>query len=449
MKENEYMQYLEENFPFPITSETLTELKQLVNIDILEEVYVPKSELISKIDDGLNKCAALNRKYTELLHEHNFYFVFNQDCAPHFEYTNYTTENIKKYPIEKFLKFTETDYVERSEHYLFIKSKELLDKYGPAKSFGVFHPLSFYESENYLQSALFNIMNNILYSFDTLKNRKQSLDKGNSGEDYVARELDLFKDKYKFLENIILPYSDLKGKTSETDLYVLTPKGILVCEIKNKGNEKYVFKISSDGQWSKYNSQGKFLEVMDSPFAQNTRHCIATEQFLKDNGITDFKIIPVVIIANEQVRIENNSENIVIRASELYNLVERLQLPEKYDKEYQTKVFNILKDKSIKNENLFKVLSVKDNAEEKIINSTSKILDMYINLIEHKYNVLHDGLLRNSKIHFKRLKRMRIFYGICILFGIYSLVRIFTGHFSLMCLLPFILIYFFTSEVIE
>lgn len=448
MKENEYMQYLEENFPFPITSETLTELKHLVNIDILEEVYVPKSELTNRLIDAIYKCSDLNKKYMELLHKNNFDFIY-QDCNPHFTYSNYTTENIKKYPNEKLLKFMGTDYVELSETYLFKKSKELLDTYGRAKEFKLFQPHCFYESENYLQSALFDIMNNILYSFDDLKNKKLGLDKGTAGENYVSQELDLFKDKYKFLENIILPYSDLKGKTSETDLYVLTPKGILVCEIKNKGNEKYVFKISSDGQWSKYNSQGKFLEVMDSPFAQNTRHCIATEQFLKDNGITDFKIIPVVIIANESVRIENSSENIVIRASELYNLVERLKLPEIYDEEYQTKVFNIFKDKSIKNENLFKVLSVKDDVEEKIINSTSRILDMYINLIDHKYNVIHDGLLRNSEIHFKRLKRMRIFYGICILFGIYSLIRIFTGHFSLMCLLPFILIYFFTSEVIE
>lgn len=447
MKDNEYIQYLEENFPFPITSETLTELKQLVNIDILEEVYVPKSELTNRLIDAIYKCSDINKKYMELLHENNFDFIY-KDCNPHFEYSNYTTENIKKYP-SPYPDFIGTDYVKLSELYLFNKSKELLDTYGRAKEFKLFQAHCFYEAENYLQSALFDIMNNILISFDVLKNKKLSLDKGNAGEHYVSQELDLFKYKYKFVENIILPYSDLKGKTSETDLYVLTPKGILVCEIKNKGNEKYVFKISSDGQWSKYNSQGKFLEVMDSPFAQNTRHCIATEQFLKDNGITDFKIIPVVIIANESVRIEKDSENIVIRASELYNLVEGLELPEKYNEEYQTKVLNILKDKSIKKENLFKVLSVKDDAEEKIINSTSRILDMYIDFINHKYNVLHDGLLRNSKIHFKRLKRMRIFYGICILFGIYSLVRIFTGHFSLMCLLPFFLLYLFASEIVD
>lgn len=451
MNDKEYTKYLEENFPFPISSETLNELKQLINIDILEEIYVPRSELANKLSEGLYACSDLNKKFMELLHENNFDFVTPPDYAPRFEYTyngksNYPTDDIKTYKNENG-----TDYISLASDYIFKKDKEFLDVYGPVKKFKNFSPYSHFETENYLQSFLFDIMYNILISFDNLKNKKLSLDKGNAGEDYVAKELSLFKDKYKFAENIILPHSDLKGKTSETDLYVLTSKGILVCEIKNKGNEKYIFKIGKDGQWTKHNATGKFLETMDSPFAQNTRHCIATEQFLKDNGITDFKIIPVVIIANEQVRIENNSDNIVIRASELYNFVERLDYPEKYNEEYQNKVLNTLKDKSIKKENLFKVLSVKYDSEDKIISATSKVLDTYKSWLNYRYTVNYDGRLKNSKAHFKRFKKLKIFLGVCLLFDIYSIISIFTKHFSLICLLPLavtLLIFpFFKSEL--
>jgi len=227
----------------------------------------------------------------------------------------------------------------------------------------------------FTEELLLNLHDKIASAYRQLEQQYYGYAKGDAGEEYVSNELDLFKDKYKFAKNIKFRHEDLKGMTSETDLYVMTSKGLLVCEIKNKGNERYTFKISSDGQWSKYGDNGKFLSVEDSPFAQNTRHCIATEKLLKANGITDCRIIPVVIIGNEMVRIENDSENTVIRPSELYNYVERMNLPEKYGEQYQNKVIGILYDNNLEEENMFYVDVVPDGAFQSVTEYASRILE--------------------------------------------------------------------------
>ena len=262
--------------------------------------------------------------------------------------------------------------------------------------------------------------------------------KGDVGEDYVEKELDLFKNKYKFVKNVVFDYQDSKGKTSETDLYVITKKGILVCEIKNKGNEKYIFEITKDGQWSKCDSKGKLLEVMEtSPFAQNTRHCLATEKILEDNGIKDYKIIPVVIIGNEMVRIDNSSNNIVIRTSELYNLIEGLNLEEKYDEEYQNRIIDIFNSNRVDGENAFAIPVVREDAWN-ILDVGKDILETLKKCFEYEYEVKRYWLKEESRINTKRLRIRNIVLIVSLICSVLGIVWTFRSGFSAVVLLPFV-----------
>lgn len=232
----------------------------------------------------------------------------------------------------------------------------------------------------------------------------KGLAKGDHGEEYVDQTLELFHGKYKYAKNIKINHEDYKGKTSETDLYVMTSKGILVCEIKNKGNENCQFKISKDGQWSKYDRNGKFIEVMESPFAQNTRHCIATEMMLKANGIQDFKIIPVVIIANEKVRIDNDSDNSVIRISELYNFVEKLNYPEKYNEEYQQKILDLLYANHIEEDNYFDLNVVEEHMQKLTIDYA----EYYLQMIRDMMDLCSAICTKEKKLVEQELAKMKI-----------------------------------------
>lgn len=318
------------------------------------KMMVAKTEQTVLADTNWRKLYAIYEEYQELLKKHSYEVVWHQ--------------NLEKY----VLQYQNGKMVDAYNYRYSQKTKIFLDKYqNPCE-------------------ALVNVFMLLDSANGRYAGQYKGLAKGDHGEEYVDQTLELFQGKYKYAKNIKISHEDYKGKTSETDLYVMTEKGILVCEIKNKGNENFQFKISKDGQWSKYDRNGKFIEVMESPFAQNTRHCIATEKLLKENGVTDFKIIPVVIIANEKVRIDNDSDNSVIRISELYNFVEKLNYPEKYNEEYQQKIVDLLYENHIEEENFFELNIVEEHMHK-----------LTIDYAEYYLQMIHDMQSLCATIHIK------------------------------------------------
>ncbi len=301
-----------------------------------KETSIAKSEITEITKKQMEIMAEIYNRYMELVHEKGYDIVYD--------------EYAKRYELHQ-------------------QDRELY--YRPSASEKT---RNFLDNFNDPFEDIIDYHNIIVNTYLRYKNSFSGLAKGDQGETYVNEQLALFQGKYKYAQNIKLSNIDFKGKTSETDLYVITSKGILVCEIKNKGNKNYRFKISKDGQWRK--EKGNSSEVMESPFTQNTRHCIATERLLEENGITDYKIIPVVIIANEKVEIENHSENAVIRISELYNFVENLSAPESYTQEYQNKILELLEENNIKGDNYFTGYMVDSDMMSKTVTYAKYLLEM-------------------------------------------------------------------------
>lgn len=177
----------------------------------------------------------------------------------------------------------------------------------------------------------------IYNSFLTLREESEKnvriAQKGKSGEDYVSRILNQYRNKFFILENIVIPAYEQKGNTSETDVYIISSKGIFVCEVKNYGSSGQTLYIPEHGDWKILNSSGHFLSNKPSAFEQNERHCNATKSFIKEHLGIEVPIIPVVIIANDvvDVTIENPEKNIVIRANQINELVSGFQDALTYD----------------------------------------------------------------------------------------------------------------------
>lgn len=228
---------------------------------------------------------------------------------------------------------------------------------------------------------LHHLTNTLLNTYSALKAKQDGLIKGNEGEDYVNNKLSILSSRYIIKQNVVIPAYEFGGQTSETDIYVITSKGILVCEVKNRGNIDRIINISSDGQWKFLNAYTRsILEIMPSPIEQNTRHCLCTEKFLKQKGIPKIKLIPVIIIGNEYVQIENLSSNTVIRVSELYNYIENLNLPEIYTEEQQKQIADCF-NSSIKEDNKFDILEIAN--KENLLT----FIDNTFNLLERERSV--------------------------------------------------------------
>lgn len=191
--------------------------------------------------------------------------------------------------------------------------------------------------------------------------------KGERGESLTSKYFSLFEDKYHIINNIIIPIADSFAKSSEIDTFIITPKGIFICEIKNWGNEDETIIIGSDGKW--YRQIKRKKTPVSSPVEQNTRHRLATEKYLKQFGI-ECELIPLIVIANNKTNIENNSNNVVIRMSEVYNYIENYNLPETLSKQTQNQILNIL-DSCEKSEKKFPAISF--NMQEEYYNEYFRI----------------------------------------------------------------------------
>jgi hypothetical protein len=150
---------------------------------------------------------------------------------------------------------------------------------------------------------------------------------GVKGEQLVQNKLD--QHHLQYVQNPTLPEFDEKGNVvgaTEIDFIVVSMFGIHVIEVKNygaaKGQEQRIT-ISRDGQWSRIGS------TQENVTGQNDLHISAVEGVLFDadalQDIDRVKLLasPVFVIPNENVVINNQSPEKVIRTGFLYDTLVR------------------------------------------------------------------------------------------------------------------------------
>lgn len=144
------------------------------------------------------------------------------------------------------------------------------------------------------------------------------------GESAVDKELSLYKDKILNLSNIRL---ETEGTTVESDNIIISEKGIFLVEVKNYGaGHGGKLKISQDGLWTRHDNKGKEIEVEDIT-AQVYRHIGITQRFLNEQmkknniNIPYIEIKPIIVIANKNIKIENESAIPILRISNIYHYI--------------------------------------------------------------------------------------------------------------------------------
>jgi len=144
------------------------------------------------------------------------------------------------------------------------------------------------------------------------------------GEERVNKELDLFSDHWHILKNVRL---EVDGKSVETDNIILAEQGIFSVEVKNFSESgSYSLRITSDGQWLKVFKDGK-VEPMKDVWSQVNRHIFLKEKFINQHlkeinkDIPYSTIQPIVVIANDNILIDNQSDLPIMRISQVYRHV--------------------------------------------------------------------------------------------------------------------------------
>ena len=233
---------------------------------------------------------------------------------------------------------------------------------------------------------------------NTLSKEIKGRDKGEEGEERISEALNMYRNKYIIRENILLPAQSIGRDSSETDLYIITPKGVCVCEIKNYGKKGETLKISRDGMWSVAKLGRRESVKKDSPVEQNASHCLATEQWLEENGLPGIKMIPIIFIANNEVKVENDSPNAIMRVSELYNYINALNLPEVISKEKQQHIADVLeKGNELVTERKFEALEF-SSCKHQIMEYVEKLIALKQDEYNWKKAVYDKVSKKNNKI---------------------------------------------------
>ena len=263
--------------------------------------------------------------------------------------------------------------------------------------------------------------------------------KGAKGEEYVNKSFELYKEKYTILKNIVLEAKDSQGNTSEVDNYIITDKGIIVCEVKNYGNDNNILHIAPDGQWSLLDLHtNRIIKVYDkSPVEQNMRHCLALERFLKQHlgQNMNVPIIPLVLIGNNKVVIQNHSSNAVLRASELYTFVEGLPSDINVDTKTQRTIESLLKQHDIGAQDFY----VPKYSE--LTNQIMELLPIFDTQREQLYKVIlkYDAMNKKDRVIERLITTILQALGYVAIFKIFhsTLDRtVFGGIYSLFAINP-------------
>ena len=195
--------------------------------------------------------------------------------------------------------------------------------------------------------------NEILQALEDWNQEKEkviwSIKQGVEGERRIVDNMKLILQEGHLLESVRIEHM---GLSAESDIVYIGSTGVYSLEVKNFGEKgNWSIHISKDGQWQKVFPNGK-REPMKDVGNQVNYHMAVKERFLNEKlkelygeSAPKVKVNPVVVIANDTVMIDNESDLPILRASSIYRYIEQGQ--NILTNEWQEKIAELLIEHSL------------------------------------------------------------------------------------------------------
>ncbi|MGD6964405.1 nuclease-related domain-containing protein [Fictibacillus phosphorivorans] len=181
-----------------------------------------------------------------------------------------------------------------------------------------------YRTEEFLN--FIRSLTNFDESYNPIVIEKKIIHSGLAGERRLQDEIDLYSDVLTALYNVRL---EVEGNSVESDAIVVSPKGVFTVEAKNfSSSGSYSIRVTKDGQWQKVWPNGR-TEPMKDVVGQTNRHVAFKQRFInqvlrdKGFGVEYINVKSIIVIANDNVMIENESDTPIIRLSQIYNYIQK------------------------------------------------------------------------------------------------------------------------------
>lgn len=181
--------------------------------------------------------------------------------------------------------------------------------------------------------------------------------KGDIGEENAARILEKSSYAEFTVHNVVLDVADEGGNTNEIDTFVILPYGVAVLEVKNYGGAGQRLVITDEDKWDLYGKRR--TKQVKNPAYQNRRHTRATLLTLRKLLGRDIPIFPLIVIGNDQVRLEKHSRLAVENTGGLVAYLDSLRSNENLSEEERLRIKKFLEKEDI-GANAFAVVSYRE-----------------------------------------------------------------------------------------
>lgn len=219
-----------------------------------------------------------------------------------------------------------------------------------------------------LRNLTRDVCNLVKNRVDYLQNEHSSSKLGYDGECRVNNELDNYNDEFINIKGKTFDLGKIdyfnENYTVECDNILITRHGVFVLETKNKGeystykddlgrlHSRYKLIIEEEGRWVKEYPDGSKEVWENDPVSQNRNHILKLKKIINnslnltpdDDDYIDIK--GIVVIANDNLEIINNSIHSVVRVNNIYEEITQ-KYKRIYDKEKMMKIKSIIDSFSI------------------------------------------------------------------------------------------------------
>jgi len=169
--------------------------------------------------------------------------------------------------------------------------------------------------------------------------------KGDAGEEKVAEILEKSEFAKYVVHNVVLDIADEGGKTNEIDTFVILPCGVAVLETKNYGGPEQTLVITDGDKWLLYGKRK--MKQEKNPAYQNSRHRRATVLTLRKLFGRDIPVFPLIVIGNNQVRLERQSKLAVKNTDEFLPYLRELRSDENLSDDERMAIKRFLEQEDI------------------------------------------------------------------------------------------------------
>lgn len=298
-----------------ISQNTLNYLKkQLQLFESLFNTYLD-------IYKGIGECKKLHKFSTprfidEVEMDRKYLFVFNDSDGENYDLSNYQSFlNQFNYP-ERILKVNDNILRSQLTEMIDVEGLKMSGLLRDVDEDNLFYKLLDAQMDKRIDNTYFHMAEIAFKDYLYIKKRIEA-------QRYIDNKLQPFGMEYLILKNIRFDGKTFGRQDFTIDRMIFSSKGVFVITLINEGKSGQILSIPADNLWSIQDENGQIAQEIESPVEKISLDCVAIKRLIRLNyGEDILSVIPVIVVSNDNVKIDNQSIHTVIRGSDIYSIIE-------------------------------------------------------------------------------------------------------------------------------